>query len=58
MKFLKNLFKSEPKKEFSSFFRTASLEEKRKLMETVARGANADQRALLEQYEKAHGKTA
>ena len=58
MKVLKILSKSVPKKDFSSFFRTASLEEKRKLMETVAREANEDQRALLEQYNKAHQKTA
>ena len=40
------------KKDFSSFFNSASIEEKRRLMEEVARKANEDQRALLAQYER------
>lgn len=47
-----------PKKpDFSTFFNSASVEAQRKLMEGVARKANADQRALLEQYERMKPKT-
>ena len=57
MQLLKKLFVSKPeKKDFSSFFRNASPEEKKKMMEDVARKANQDQRDLVEQYEQAHHK--
>lgn len=61
IKILKRLFspKREGKPDFSSFFNTASTEERRKLMEDVAHKANEDQRALLERYERSyHKKTA
>lgn len=59
VKLLKKLFTSKPeKKDFSSFFRNASQEEKTKMMEDVARKANQDQRDLVEQYEQAHQKAA
>jgi hypothetical protein len=50
--------KREEKKDFSSFFNRASEEEKRKLMEDVARKANEDQRNLLERYERSNHKIA
>ena len=50
--------KREEKKDFSSFFNHASVEEKRKLMEDVARKANEDQRGLMERYERSNHKTA
>lgn len=50
--------KHEEKKDFSSFFNRASEEEKRKLMEDVARKANEDQRNLIERYERSNHKTA
>ena len=56
---MKNLFKqlfarkSQEKKDFSNFFRTASREEQEKLMKEVAHKANEDQRTLFEQYHKA-----
>ncbi len=50
--------KREEKKDFSSFFNRASEEEKRKLMEDVARKANEDQRSLIEQYERTNHKAA
>ena len=37
---------------FSYFFRHASPEEQKQLMEDVARKANKDQRELVEQYEQ------
>jgi len=50
--------KHEEKKDFSLFFNHASVEEKRKLMEDVARKANEDQRGLMERYERTNHKTA
>lgn len=50
--------KREEEKDFSSFFNRASVEEKRKLMEDVARKANEDQRNLIERYERTNHKTA
>lgn len=50
--------KGEEKKDFSLFFNRASVEEKRKLMEDVARKANEDQRGLMERYERSNHKTA
>ena len=50
--------KREEKKDFSSFFNRASEEEKRKLMEDVARKANEDQRNLFERYERSNHKSA
>lgn len=57
---MKKLFstKREKKRDFSSFFRNASSEEQTKLLKDVARKANQDQRAVLDQYNKAHQKTA
>ena len=46
------------KRDFSSFFTTASPAEQRTLLETVVRQANQDQRAVLEKYERVHQKTA
>lgn len=48
----------EEKRDFSSFFNRASVEERRKLMEEVTRKANEDQRALLQEYKQVHQKTA
>ena len=60
MKKLKNLFTSQKqgKRDFSSLFTDASPEERRKVLEDVARKANQDQRELVEQYEQAHQKPA
>jgi hypothetical protein len=60
IKYIKKLFypKRKEKKDFSSFFNHASVEEKRKLMEDVARKANEDQRGLMERYERSNHKTA
>ena len=44
--------KHEEKKDFSLFFNRASEEEKRKLIEDVARKANEDQRNMIERYER------
>lgn len=59
IKILKQFFsaKRTGKPDFSTFFNSASVEAQRKLMESVARKANADQRALLEQYERMKPKT-
>ncbi|MCX6766939.1 MAG: hypothetical protein NT170_04155 [Candidatus Moranbacteria bacterium] len=60
IKKLKSYFcpKHEEKKDFSSFFSRASVEEKRRLMEDVARKANEDQRNLIERYERTNHKAA
>jgi hypothetical protein len=60
IKRIKKLFcpKREEKKDFSSFFNRASVEEKRKLMEDVARKANEDQRNMIERHERTNHKTA
>jgi hypothetical protein len=60
IKRIKKLFcsKHEEKKDFSSFFNHASVEEKQKLMEDVARKSNEDQRGLMERYERSNHKTA
>lgn len=50
--------KNKEKKDFSLFFSGASEEEKRKLMEDVARMANEDQRELMERYERVNHKSA
>lgn len=59
IKRIKKIFfpKREEKKDFSSFFSRASVEEKRRLMEDVAKKANEDQRSLLERYERANHKS-
>ena len=41
-------FKKDEKKDFSSFFNLASLQERTSLMEEVTRKANLDQRAMME----------
>ncbi len=46
----------EEKKNFSSFFRHASPEDQKRLMEDVARKANQDQRELVEAYHQANQK--
>ena len=38
--------------DFSAFFRHKSDEEHRKLLEKVVRKANADQRAILDEYDR------
>jgi len=59
MKKFKSLFApKQKKKNFSSFFRHASPEEQKRLMEDVARKANQDQRELVEQYHQANQKPA
>lgn len=58
IKALRQLFQREQeKKDFSWLFNGASLEEKQKFMEDIAHKANADQRALMEKYERAQQKT-
>ena len=60
MKKLKQLFtphKSE-RKNLSSFFKHASPEEQKKLMEDITRKANQDQRELVEQYHQTHKEPA
>ncbi|MDD3487161.1 MAG: hypothetical protein PHF35_02160 [Candidatus Moranbacteria bacterium] len=49
--------KHKEKKDFSSFFSRASVEERRQLMENVARKANEDQRSMIERYERAGHET-
>jgi hypothetical protein len=52
IKKLKKLLSPKPKqekKDFSSFFNGASVQERATLMEDVARKANNDQRMLMEQ---------
>jgi len=55
IKAIRQLFapKRKEKGSFSSFYNTASTEDRRKLLEEVAREANEDQRALMKQYERA-----
>lgn len=43
--------------DFSRFFLYASDEEKKRLLEEVVRKANADQRAIIEEYNKRFAKT-
>ena len=38
--------------DFSAFFRHKSDEEQRRLLEKVVRKANADQRAILDEYDR------
>ena len=40
----------EPTNDFSKFFHTASSAEKKKVLESVVREANKDQRDLIERY--------
>lgn len=59
MKKFKSLFApKQEKKNFSSFFRHASPEEQKRLMEDVARKANQDQSDLVKQYEQSNPKAA
>lgn len=60
MKKLRNLFTSQKqgKRDFSSLFIDASPEERRKVLEDVARKANQDQRDLVEQYKQTSQKPA
>jgi hypothetical protein len=60
MKKLKALFAphKQEKNNFSSFFRHASPEEQKRLMEDVARKANQDQRDLVQQYKQTSQKPA
>lgn len=59
MKMIKNLFTpKQQKQDFSSLFNDASPEERRKVLEEVARKANQDQRDLVKQYEQANQKPA
>lgn len=46
-----------PITDFSDFFHNASSAEKKKLLTEVVRGANKDQRALLERHERGTAKT-
>lgn len=43
--------------DFSKFFLHASDEEKKRLLEEVVRKANADQRAILDEYDRRFAKT-
>lgn len=43
---------------FSSFFRNASEQEKKKLIKEVVREANADQRKILEKYDRQFSKAS
>jgi hypothetical protein len=55
IKIIKNLFTSshkQKKPDFSSLFNGGSPEERRRVLEEVARKANQDQRDLVEQYEQ------
>ncbi|MDP3792729.1 MAG: hypothetical protein Q8Q89_03280 [bacterium] len=57
-KILKKLFSKKNKKaEFSGFFRDASMDEKKTLLEKVVREANQDQRDLVEKYDKIYSKS-
>ena len=58
--YIKGLFaKLRPKKPetLSEFFRDFPAKKRLKILEEVAKEANADQRALVERYEKLHPKT-
>ncbi len=56
MKLLKKIFGSKeekkPNTDFSDFFHNASSAEKKKMLESVVREANKDQRDLVEKYNK------
>lgn len=54
-KFFKPAGKSQ--KSISGFFKNASKKEKEKIMIKVAKRANADQKALVEKYDKMFPKT-
>jgi hypothetical protein len=59
MKKLKNLFApKQQKQDFSSLFNDTSPEERRRVLEDVARKANQDQSDLVKQYEQTHQKPA
>ncbi len=60
IKKLKKLFSpKQGKKDFSSFFNSASEQERTTLMEDVARKANNDQRTLMDQqYNRMNQKAA
>ncbi len=54
METFEKMFADKPElRNFSYFFRHASLQEHRILMEYLARKANKDQRELVEQYHQA-----
>jgi hypothetical protein len=56
---LDKMFAKKPElQNFSYFFRDASPEEQKRLMEDVARKANQNQRELVEQYHQANQKPA
>ena len=61
MKKLKKLFSptsKQEKRDFSSLFTDASPDERRRVLEDVARKANQDQRDLVEQYHQTHKEPA
>lgn len=47
-----NVFTKKEKKTFSGFFREATLEDKKKLLEEVVRKANQDQRDIIKRYDR------
>ena len=51
-------FAEKPKWDLSTLFIVASSEERRRVLEDVARKANQDQRELVEQYHQAHKEPA
>jgi predicted CopG family antitoxin len=56
--FKKIFHKKDQKSGFSDFFRDASNDDKKRLLEKVVREANQDQKDLVEKYNKLHSKTA
>ena len=56
--FKKLFHKQEEKTGFSDFFRDASSDDKKKLLEKVVREANQDQKDLVAKYNKIYSKTA
>ena len=59
MKMLKKIFQiKEEKTRFSEFFREASKDDKKRLLEKVVREANRDQKDLVDKYNKIYPKTA
>lgn len=57
-KMLKKLLNKKGKKaEFSDFFRDASVDEKKRLLEKVVRESNQDQRDLVEKYDRIYSKS-
>lgn len=62
MKIFKDFFGFRPQKQaendFSAFFHASKSGEKKKVLKQAIRGANKDQKELVEKYEKLFAKTA